>query len=144
MSELSVFKSRQGNIPCTSAEFYDFVTDIRNFKQFLPADIKVNDLHIEKDSCSFNVPSMGNVNFSLSAMEPCNKVVYSGTVFQSNSFDLLIEIRENIQNRAQVQLNLQAILNPLLKMVAAKPIDSLLEKIITEMERFRGWNQRNQ
>jgi hypothetical protein len=41
--------------------------------------------------------------------------------------------------RAEVNLNLAAHLNPLLKMMAAKPIGNFLEKLIDEMEKFKGW-----
>jgi hypothetical protein len=87
---------------------------------------------------------MGNVDLKLLQKETNKRVVYSGTVFQSNDFDLVIDIKENIQHRAQVELNLEARLNPMLKMVASGPIGNFLEKVIDEMERFRGWNQSDQ
>lgn len=144
MSELSIFKSRQGNLSCSASELYEFVTDIRNFKQFVPEKISLDDLRIERESCSFNIPSMGTADINLSQKVPDRKVVYSGTVFQSNDFDLIIDIGENIQQRAKVQLNLEARLNPMLKMMASAPIGNFLEKLIDEMEKFRGWNKSGQ
>ena len=57
---------------------------------------------------------------------------------QSNDFSLVLDIRENTAGKAVVNLKLAAHLNPLLKMMAAKPIDSFLEKLIDEMEKVQG------
>jgi len=138
MPEISKFESRTGNLKCTPTEIFDFVTDIRNFRQFVP-DGTIEDLHIERESCTFRVSHVGNVSFNLSQKEPDKKVVYEGNVLHSNDFSLVLDIRENTGSKAVVNLKLSAHLNPLLKMMAAKPINSFLEKMIDEMEKFRGW-----
>jgi hypothetical protein len=140
MADLSVFESRKGDLTCTPSELFDFATDIRNFKQFIPAGASINDLNIESESCSFNISSMGNVTLNLFEKKPFDKVVYNGTLFQSNSYSLVVDIRENLTGKAEVHLKLAAQLNPLMKMLAAKPIENFLGKMIEEMERFRGWN----
>jgi hypothetical protein len=139
MAELSIFKSRQGDLSCTTSELFNFATDIRNLEQFFPGDISVNDMQIEKESLRFIIPSMGEVKLSLMEKEYDNRVVYNGTLFQSNNFTLIMEIQGNPDGRAQVQLNLQAALNPMLKMIAVKPIESFLERMIVEMEKFHSW-----
>jgi carbon monoxide dehydrogenase subunit G len=138
MPDMSKFESRTGKLICTPPEIFDFVTDIRNFRQFVP-DGTIDDLQIDKDSCSFNVTPLGRVNINLSEKEPHNKVVYSGNVLQSNDFSLVLNIKESNIGKAEVNLKLTAHLNPLLRMVAAKPINSFLEKLIDEMEKFKGW-----
>ena len=140
MADLTTFESRKGDLTCTQSELFDFVTDIRNFKQFIPAGASINDLHIDSESCSFSISSMGNVTLNLFEKKPFKKVVYNGTLFQSNSFSLVIDIRENMAGKAEVRLLLASQLNPLMKMVAAKPIENFLGKMVEEMERFRGWN----
>jgi carbon monoxide dehydrogenase subunit G len=138
MPDISEFESRTGNLNCTPSEIFDFVTDIRNFRQFVPEGT-IDDLQIAPDSCSFHISPLGKVNFNLSEKNPHNKVVYKGTVLQSNDFSLILNIKENGTGRAEVNLNLSAQLNPILKMMAAKPIGNFLEKLIDEMENFKGW-----
>lgn len=140
MTDLTTFESRKGDLTCTQSELFDFITDIRNFKQFIPAGASINDLHIDSESCSFSISSMGNVTLNLFEKKPFDKVVYNGTLFQSNSFSLVIDIRENMTGKAEVHLIVASQLNPLMKMVAAKPIENFLGKMIEEMEKFRGWN----
>ena len=138
MPDISEFKSRTGKLTCTPPEIFDFVTDIRNFRQFVPEGT-IDDLQIEMDSCSFYVSPLGKVSFSLSEKRPHNKVVYKGTALQSNDFSLVLDIKGSSTGMAEVNLNLAAHLNPLLKMMAAKPIGNFLDKLIDEMENFRGW-----
>lgn len=139
MSDLSTFESRTGKLNCTPSELFDFMTDIRNFKQFVPHGAHVDDLNIGKDSCSFNISPLGNVNIYLSEKEPHKKVVYNGSALQSNDFSLIVDIKETIAGKAEVDIKLAAKLNPLLKMMATKPVSNFLEKLIDEMEEFRGW-----
>jgi len=127
MGDISTYESRTGYLTCTPSEVFDFVTDIRNFRQFVPAGT-IEDLKVEAESCSFRVSPVGDVRFNLAQREPHKKVVYEGNV------------RENISGKAVVNLRLAAHLNPLLKMMAAKPIAAFLEKMIDEMEKFRGWH----
>jgi carbon monoxide dehydrogenase subunit G len=138
MPDISKFESRTGKLTCTPPEIFDFVTDIRNLRQFVP-DGTIDDLQIDSDSCSFHVSPLGKVSLNLSEKEPFNKVVYTGNVLQSNDFSLVLNIKENNAGKAEVNLKLAAHLNPLLKMMAAKPINSFLEKLIDEMEKFKGW-----
>ncbi len=138
---LSSFESRKGSLSCTPSEIFDFVTDIRNLRQFVPDNV-VEDLVIEADTCSFRVPAMGTVSISLSGKEPVNQVVYSGTALQSNDFSLVLDINGNSDGKAEALVKLAANLNPILRMMASGPISDLLEKLVSEMEKFRGWQQK--
>ena len=138
MPDISTFESRTGYLSCTPAEIFDFVTDIRNFRQFVPVGT-VDDLQIDAESCSFYISPLGKVKLKLSEREPHNKVVYNGSVLQSNDFSLILKIRESTSGKTEVDLKLNARLNPLLKMMAAKPVENFLEKLIDEMEKFKDW-----
>ena len=138
MPDLSTFESRTGKLTCTPSEIFDFVTDIRNFRQFAP-DGALSELHIDRESCNFNISPLGNVNLTLSEKEPHNKVVYNGTVLQSNDFSLILDIKESTTGKAEIRIRLTAQLNPVLKMMVAKPVDAFLGKLVEEMEKFRDW-----
>jgi len=123
---------------CKPAEIFRFVTDIRNFRQFVHADIE--DLEIDRESCSFQISPLGNVRLNIAEKEPVKKVVYTGSALSSNDFSLLLDIREGEAGKAEVMVTLDAEMNPVLKMMAAKPVTLFLESLIDEMERFRDWN----
>ncbi|HPV16099.1 MAG TPA: hypothetical protein PKY14_01930 [Bacteroidales bacterium] len=141
MAALSNFESRKGSLSCTPSEIFDFVSDIRNLRQFVPENV-VEDLVIEENACSFSVPAMGKVIIRLSEKEPVKKLVYSGNALQSNDFSLVLDIMETAGGKAEVMLRLAAYMNPVMKMMASGLVSDFLEKLIMEMERFRNWKQK--
>jgi len=140
MPDISTFESRTGNLSCTSQEFFDFATDLRNIRQFVPVG-SINEIHVDRESCSFQVPSLGKIDMKLSEKEPHTKVVYKGNIFQSNEFSLMGSIKTRTAGNAEVIFRLTAQLNPILKLMASQYIGKLLETFISEMEKFRNWSE---
>jgi ribosome-associated toxin RatA of RatAB toxin-antitoxin module len=138
MSNLSDFESRTGKLTCSAEEVFDFVTDIRNFEQFVPKG-NIDNWNAEKESCSFSVSMLGTVSVKLAEKEKYNKVVYKGDALKKNDFSLTLDISVNLNKTADVKVKLSADLNPIMKMMATKPIGQFLEMLINEMENFRGW-----
>jgi carbon monoxide dehydrogenase subunit G len=138
MDDISHFESRTGNLTCTSKEVFDFVTDIRNFERFMPHGT-INNWQAERESCSFNVSMIGTVRFRLTEKEMYNKIVFTGDALRKNDFSLVLHISDNGKNPSAVKVSLNADLNPMLKMMAPKPINQFLEMLINEMESFRSW-----
>lgn len=125
---------------CNAEEAFTFVTDIRNFEQFIPKG-NINNWNAEKESCSFNVAMLGKVTLRLAEKEEYIKVIFKGDALKKNNFSLSLDISDNLKNPANVRLMLSAELNGMMKMLAAKPIDQFLGKLIDEMENFRGWKE---
>jgi hypothetical protein len=140
MSNLSYFESRPGNVSCNAEEFFAFVTDIRNFEQFIP-DGTINNFSAEREQCSFSVSMLGTVTVRLEEKEPFSKVVFSGDALKKNDFLLTVLITDVNMEQPEIQVILSADLNPMMKMVAVKPIKRFLEMLVDEMENFRGWKE---
>ncbi len=135
MADLSYFESRSGKPDCTPEEIFGFVTDIRNFEQFIPAG-SVTDWEASKDRCSFRVPRMGNVHLRIVREEKPLLVAYKGNALNNNDFDIVVHIRKNNNNKADVKVSLNAELNPMVKMIASKPIGQFLEMLVDRLENF--------
>jgi carbon monoxide dehydrogenase subunit G len=135
---MTTFTSRTGKLSCSPEDVFDFVTDISNFRQFVP-DQGIERLKIEKDRCSFYVSPVGEIKISLADREPFSKVVYSGIAPVSNDFSLILDITAGNPGNAVVKVTLNAEMNPFLNMMASKPISRFLEILIDKMEEFRGW-----
>jgi carbon monoxide dehydrogenase subunit G len=140
MTDLSYFESRSGKLTCNAEDVFAFVTDIRNFEQFIPNGT-INNWYAEKESCSFSVSMLGTVTVRLAEKEKCNKVVFFGDALKKNDFSLTLNISDNVKDMSDVRVMLSADLNPMMKLMAAKPIDQFLEILINEMESFRGWKE---
>jgi hypothetical protein len=140
MPDLSFFESRHGTVSCSAEEVYYFVTDIRNFERFVQKGT-LNNWNAEMEHCSFSVPMMGSVTVRIAEKEKFNKVVYEGDAFKKNDFSLTLKMIDNVKNKAEIHVALSADLNPMMKMMAKKPIEQFLDKLIDEMEQFRGWKE---
>jgi carbon monoxide dehydrogenase subunit G len=138
MAEISTFESRTGRISCSAAKAFDFLTDLRNFIRFIPANA-IRDLVIDADSCSFQADMLGIVEIRISKKVLTEKVVYTGTMPHVKDFSMSADIRDNPAGDSEIKLFIRAELNPFLKMMAAEPVKRVLGTIIDEMEKFRDW-----
>jgi carbon monoxide dehydrogenase subunit G len=138
MTNQSTFESRSGKLTCNAEEVFAFVTDIRNFERFIPKGT-INNWIAEKEWCSFSVSMLGTVTVRLAEKKEYNKVVFTGDAMKKNDFSLVLNISDNNKNPAEVKVTLTADLNPMMKMMATKPIALFLEILIKEMENFRDW-----
>jgi hypothetical protein len=135
MSKNSHFESRTGNPDCTPEEIYYFVTDLRNFKRFVP-DGTVTDWKADTDSCSFTVPRMGDVELAIVEREKDSRVTYRGNALGNNNFELILHITRKPDNLAGLKVALDAELNPMMKMIASGPIGQFLDMVVDRMENF--------
>ena len=140
MTDLSRFESRTGNLSSTAKECFAFVSDIRNFERFIPQE-SISNWQSDRESCSFSVSMLGSVSIRIAQKEEYCKVIFKGDALKKNDFELVLHILDNINKLADVMVVLNADLNPMLKMMAAKPIAQFLEMLIKEMENFTGWKE---
>ena len=140
MSDLSRFESRTGNLSSTAEDCFAFVSDIRNFERFIPRE-SISNWQSDRESCSFSVSMLGTVSIRIAQKEEYCKIVFKGDALKQNDFELVLHILDNINKLADVIVVLIADLNPMMKMIAAKPIEQFLEMLIKEMENFTGWKE---
>ena len=138
MENSSYFESRKGTASDSADAVFNFVTDLRNFERFIPGG-SVNNWNAVKDSCSFSVSMIGNVSVRIAEQQAFTKVTYCGDALKKEDFTLTIEIGSLSSDRSEIKLHLIADLNPIMKMMAAKPVAQFLEILITEIERFGDW-----
>jgi carbon monoxide dehydrogenase subunit G len=134
------FESREGEISYSEEVIYRFITDIRNFERFIPAD-SVKNWMATDDTCSFEISYGGMTRISITQKKPYYEVNYAGRGFQNTEFFFKINIIKRLEKKTAVKVVFQAALNPMLKMIVAKPLETFLEKMITEMEKFDGWEK---
>jgi len=140
MTQASEFRSRTGHLTCAPAEVFEFVTDMRNFKRFVP-DGNVDKMDFSRDECSFHVASLGNVIMSIERKSPYSDVTYNATLLKIQDLSLVLYINGGSNEKAKVTITVSAVMNPFMKLMAEKYIIKFLEAIIEEMENFRDWKQ---
>lgn len=137
---MTTFESRIGKIQSSQEKVFNFLSDFNNFKQFIPGD-KVNDWKSDTDSCSFKVSGIGEVGLEIIEKNPFELIKITGNGMASVEFFLWIQLKEPIDNDTRVKLTMKAELNPMMKMVASKPLKNFLELMIKYMEDFSFENE---
>ncbi len=142
MDDLACYESRIGEITSEAKEIFSFVTDMRNFRRFLPEDI-IENWKASADECSFEVSPVGEAKIQIVRRDPFNTVKYTGYGLNNTEFYLWIQLKEMEEKNTRVKLTIKADLNPGLKMIASKPINDFLNKMISGMEEFDDWENAN-
>lgn len=132
------FESRDIRVERDDQTIYQFISDVRNFKQFIPGD-SVKNWQATNDSCSFEIPFAGKTGFAIVHKTPFSEVKYSGKALNDNEITFDIRIFKKADNLSSVKVLIEASLNPMLKMMVKKPLLQFLDKMANEIEKFDGW-----
>jgi carbon monoxide dehydrogenase subunit G len=142
MADLSRFESRSASLSCTGERFYGFITDIRNFGRFIPADV-IKNWQADETSCRFVLSGLGDLKLNIAEKEPYSIVKFSGNALMTVDFVLSAINSEGSAGKAKVTLIMEARLSPIMKMMASGPIENFLETLVNEMEKFENWDAVN-
>lgn len=140
MTDNSIFRSRTARLSCSQEDFFKFITDLRNFSEFIKHDL-VQEWEASADSCRLRIQPVGEIKLKITNREPFSSVTFSGDALQKNEFNIDALISDKGNSMAEVELVVRADLNPFLKMMAAGPIEQFLEKMVAEMEKYNGWKK---
>jgi carbon monoxide dehydrogenase subunit G len=129
------FESRVGSISSSDEKIYNFLSNFNNFKNFIPAD-KVENFESSEDSCKFKVPGMGGIGLRIVEREPFKTIKVSGDGMANQQFLLWIQLKQMDEADTKIKLTLKADLNPMIKMMASKPLQEFLDKLVDAMEKI--------
>jgi carbon monoxide dehydrogenase subunit G len=129
------FESRVGKVATSEEKAYTFLSNFNNFKQFIPAD-KLENYQSGEDHCRFTVQGVGEVGLRIIEKVPYKTIKVSGDGMANQQFYLWIQLKQLQETDTRVKLTLKADLNPMLKMMASKPIQLFLDKLIDAIERI--------
>ncbi|MEE4214043.1 MAG: SRPBCC family protein [Bacteroidales bacterium] len=138
MDNLSSYESRIGKVSSGSKEIFTFVTDMRNFSRFLPGDV-IENWEASADECSFEVTPVGKAKVGIVQKDQFHTIKYTGYGLNNTEFFLWIQLKEVKEKDTRVKITIKADLNPGLKMIASKPINKFLDKLVSGMEEFEDW-----
>ena len=128
--EMTEFTSDIKTIPHNRQLIYDVLSNMENLakaKKHLPED-RIQDFTFDRDSCSFSMPPLGQLRVVIvdrNAPETVQLAMEQAPV-DANLFIRLIPENEN---ETQVQLRIEANLNPFLKSMVSKPLQEGINKI---------------
>ena len=131
----SKFESKIGKINANEERVYTFLGNFNNFKQFVPVD-KVNDFESSEDHCKFSVAGVGHIGLRIIEREPNKTIKVAGEGMANQQFNLWIQLKQMDPSDTRIKLTLKADLNPMIKMMASKPLQNFLDKLVETIEQI--------
>ena len=130
-------ESKTGQLSFPESTIYAFVSDFRNFNNFIPGD-SVKDWKASEDTCSFSMDLLGNVEMNIIEKTP-NKLVKieSNPGVSQYNFTLWIQIKEVASNDSRVRVTMEPQLNAIMLGMVKPQLKKFLDSLIDELERFK-------
>ncbi len=132
---MTKYESRIGKLNTSGEKAFGFLSDFRNFSRFIPED-KVKEWEASADQCKFTVDGIGKAGLKIIEKEPDKLIKISGDGTAGLEFYFWIQIKEIDENDTRIKLTIKADLNPMMKMVAAKPLKSFVNLMIDKIEEY--------
>ena len=126
----TTFESAVKTINADEKKVFDFLSDLRNaekLKDKLPQD-KVKNIQLDHDSVSFSVNPVGDVSLRIIEREPFKTIKFSADKSPIDFF-LWIQLKQTVENDTKLKITLKADLNPMIKMMASKPLEQFINML---------------
>jgi len=124
-------------INCQAEKVFSFLGNFDNFSSLMPE--QVANWQSTGDSCSFEVKGLATLGLRITEKTPCTYISMKGEGKIPFGFTLDSYIQEKETQQCQVQLMIEADMNPFIAMMAEKPlhnfIDMILPRLKQEMEK---------
>ncbi len=131
----STFESKIGKVSLSSERIFNFISDFNNLKDYIPAD-KISNWQSTSDSCHFTVSGMGDVGMKIVEKKPFDLVKVAGDGLGKHDFNLWIQIKEAAEEDSRVKITLKAEVNPVMKLMVAKPVQKFLDMLVDSFEKM--------
>ena len=133
---MAEFQSNEVEIAVGPAKIYHYLNDFNNFSKLLPP--QVTNWQSTGETCSFTVQGMADIALRIADRSEPSFISYAAIDDQPFAMTLNTHIRQLNNSRSNVKIILSAKLNPMLKMMASRPLQNLVnilaDKLKEEME----------
>ncbi len=129
---MTVIESKKQSINNSKENVYSFLSDFNNFEKLMPEQI--NNWQSTKDTCSFTIQGMADLNMRIAEKKESEYIKY--TAEGKNPFDYFLESKliENDNGNCIAQIIFNAKLNPMLKMMAEKPLQNFVNLLVDKLK----------
>ncbi|PCH77408.1 MAG: orotate phosphoribosyltransferase [Flavobacteriaceae bacterium] len=107
-------------------ETFDFLTDLKNFKQLLPENTEK--FEIDGDSMLFSLKGMPEIRMVIKETQEFDKVIL-GAASSKLPFTLTADIKEVSDTTAETKLSFTGDFNPMMAMMVKKPLQKFIDTL---------------
>lgn len=111
----------------SSRALFELLSDFRNFPQILPME-RISEFKAEQGTCTFNIQGIAALHVNIESASPFKEIMYRITGPAKSELKLLMKLTGD-EGKGTNELELAAHLNPFLKVMAEKPLKTLVATI---------------
>ena len=135
MEQMNTIESQAVTINKTDEEIFNFISDFTNFVELMPP--QVQDVKITQDTCSFSIQGMPSVNLKISERIPFSSVKMKAEDGKL-PFTLICSLEAQNESQCVAQFRFEAELNPMMKMMVAKPLGNFLNLLADKLKEIKA------
>ena len=125
-------ESKTGTIYRPVEDVFDYLNDLNNYKDLLPAD-KITDWNSDKDYCSFKIKGAAKIGFKKKDSVPYSLIYLVSSDDSPIEFDLKL-LLEGEDVKSEGRLEFDADVNPFIRMMIEKPLNNLFDHMARKLE----------
>ncbi len=129
-------ESKIGKIIAPSEKVYGFLSNFNNYSHLVSPD-KVKNWQASEDNCHFNFDGIGETGLKIIQKEPFTLIKMTGEEGSKFDFYFWIQLKEQAINDTRIKLTVKANLNPMLKMLASKPLQAFVDSLVDQLEKIQ-------
>jgi carbon monoxide dehydrogenase subunit G len=129
-------ESKVGKVPASDEKIYSFLTNFNNFRHLIPED-KVKNWISDEESCSFTVAPIGNIGFKIIEKQPFSLIKLTNQDGNNLDFNFWVQLKQIETNDTHVKITMDVKLNPIMEMMAKKPLQEFLDKLVDQMALYQ-------
>lgn len=118
-------------VNASAAEVYKFLCDFNNLEKLMPE--KVNNWSSTEDTCKFTIQGMATLNMKQGKNEKDILVQMVATGKNPFYYDLNNHIKATGDQSCEVNIILNADMNPMLAMMAKGPLENFINILVKEL-----------
>ncbi len=129
-------ESKTGKSSYPAKHIYDFVTDFRNFNNFIPAN-SVSNWQAGSDKCTFSMDLLGNIALSIAEKEKDKMVkIVSDPAISQYNFNLWIQLVQIGEADTRLKVTIEPLLNQILLSMVKGNLKKFVDSLVEEIEKF--------
>jgi carbon monoxide dehydrogenase subunit G len=111
---------------------FNFLSNFNNFQKLMPE--QVTNWQSTEDECSFTIAGMASLGMKIMEKKPHSFILVGKNGSAPFDFTLECMLAEKNSSETEAQLAFNADLNPMLKMMAVKPLTNFLNILVEKLK----------
>jgi len=129
---MTEFVSERVEVNKPAEEVFDFLSDFTNFSNLMPDQIK--NWQATEDSCSFSIEGLAELSMRIASRNRASNIHIIADGKNPVNYTLDIFLFPTSDNISKAEIVFNADLNPFIKTMASKPLQSFVDKLALKLQ----------